>query len=115
MNNALCVISTRGARRRPEHVEQILSVYEASGLTQREFAQQAGMGYSTLTYWLRRRRREGVPLKPARWWPVEVKPEGRGGGAYQVQSAAGPSVRIPCGFDPAEVRTLLELVGVCSR
>ena len=115
MNNALCVTTPRRTRRRPEQIQQLLSAYEASGLTQTQFAQQSGIGYSTLSNWLRRRRRHAENVPAAAWWPVEVKREPHRGGAYQVHWATGVNVQIPCGFDPAEVRTLLELLSVCSR
>ena len=111
MNNELSVVKRR-TRWRPEHVEGYLAAYEGSGKTQRQFAQEAGLAYATFSQWVRRRQ-AAMAVKPARWVPVEVKSERRRGVGYQVQCADGTSVRIPEGFDAAEVRQLLELI--CSR
>jgi hypothetical protein len=112
VNNELSVVKRR-TRWRPEQVERYLAAYESSGQTQREFAQGAGLAYATFARWVRRRRQAAVAVTPARWVPVEVKAERRRGVGYQVQCADGTSVRIPEGFDAAEVRQLLELL--CSR
>ncbi len=113
MNNALSVVKRR-TRWRPEQVERYLAAYEGSGKTQRQFALEAGVPCTTLAQWVRRhRQRAAEAVNAARWVPVEVKPERRHGVGYQVQCGNGASVRIPEGFDAAEVRQLLELL--CSR
>ena len=43
--------------RKPE-ASGVLAQFHASGLNQREFAEQEGVPLSTLTYWLRRERLE---------------------------------------------------------
>ncbi len=43
---------------RKQEVRGILAQFHASGLSQREFAEQEGVSLSTLTYWLRRERLE---------------------------------------------------------
>jgi hypothetical protein len=48
-------------------VEQLISDYERSGLTQREFARQRGLKLTTFQYWLYRR------VKPASAGLVEVE------------------------------------------
>jgi hypothetical protein len=111
VNNALSVVKRR-TRWRPEQVVAFLAAYESSGQTQRQFALEAAVPYATFSQWVRRHR-AAKAVKPARWVPVEVKSERRRGVGYQVQCADGTSVRIPEGFDAAEVRQLLELV--CSR
>jgi hypothetical protein len=115
VNNALSVVVNGRTRRRPEQVEAVLAAYETSGLTQRQFAERAGVGYSTLTYWLRRRRPGAPAVRSSGWVPVEVNREARCCSTYQVDCADGTRVRIPSGFDPTEVRRLLDLIGVCSR
>jgi hypothetical protein len=112
VNNALSMVKRR-TRWRPEQVEGYVVAYESSGKTQRQFALESGVPYATLSQWVRRRRQAAVAVNAARWVPVEVKPERRPGAGYQVQCSNGASVRIPEGFDVAEVRQLLELV--CSR
>ena len=44
---------TRVRRRHPPaQRDRILAAYQRSGLTQKKFAAQSGLGYSTLTFWL---------------------------------------------------------------
>ena len=73
-------------RRTPKQRQQLLARYHQSQLTQREFAARHGIGYSTLSKWLRLERDVG-PAKvsfqevrlpnPTPRWPVEVvSPQG---------------------------------------
>ena len=39
-----------------KEIRRLLRRYERSGLTQRKFAMQSGVAYSTFTHWLRRSR-----------------------------------------------------------
>ena len=78
----------RSGRRRwpPKQRQRFLARFHESKLTQRDFANQHGVGLSTLVKWLRLER-EAVPAKvkfqevrlpnPAPHWPVEVvSPQG---------------------------------------
>ena len=58
---------------KPEWV-RVAEEYEASGLTQREFAERRGMTLSTLQSWVYRRRRleKVTPAEPMRLLPVQV-------------------------------------------
>ncbi len=57
---------------KPEWV-RVAEEYEASGLTQREFAERRGMTLSTLQSWVyRRRRQEGAPVAQPVRLPVQV-------------------------------------------
>jgi transposase-like protein len=73
-------------RRTPKQRQQLLARYHQSQLTQREFAARHGIGYSTLSKWLRLERDVG-PAKvsfqevrlpnPTPRWPIEVvSPQG---------------------------------------
>jgi transposase-like protein len=116
---------TGSRRRRDLEVEAILGEYVKSGLTQRVFAREIGIGVSTLQYWLRQNgRRE--PQRPRRQMRgggtspevplVEVDLEGiaRGGSAveerYEIAWSNGMRLRVPRGFGKEEVRALVELV-----
>ena len=79
---------TRSGRRRctSKQRQRLLARFHESKLTQRDFANQRGVGLSTLVKWLRLER-EAVPAKvkfqevrlpnPASRWPVEVvSPQG---------------------------------------
>jgi transposase-like protein len=62
--------------RKDEEMRELLSRWESSGVTQRAFAEQEGVPYSTLVYWRRRlkldeERAEVQPEKPA-FAPVRV-------------------------------------------
>ena len=74
---------TGSGRRRwtPKQRQRLLAKFHESQLTQSEFANQHGVGLSTLSKWLRLER-DAVPTKvkfqevqlpnPAARWPVEV-------------------------------------------
>lgn len=90
--------------------QEILTAYQRSQLTQKEFAAQAGIGCSTLTSWLRK----AAPAKPsgaAAFVPVPnlfsaaaVAP------AYRLQFPRGLVVEVASGFPSAELGALLQLV-----
>jgi len=66
--------------------EQLMSQYEASGLSQRTFCEQHGLAYSTFGYWRKQLRQSAsvekssaalvelpmFPLEPAADWRVEL-------------------------------------------
>jgi transposase-like protein len=91
---------------------RILAAYRRSDLTQQEFAAQAGIGYSTLTRWLRQagepapaaqKRGEFVPV-PNLLASAPVVP------AYRLCWANGLNLELARGFDAAELERLLQLV-----
>ena len=53
-------------RRSAEEVEQVVQQYRASGLSQREFSQQAGIKLSTLGRYIRRDGRSEAPQELVR-------------------------------------------------
>jgi len=111
--------STSLVRRRKRvgaaQVAQLLEQYEASGLTQREFAASVNIGYSTFLGWLHRRRRS--PIKQAKSWVAVdvVKPASAAAARpYQVELPNGARLSVGAGFDAPEVARLLQLLGACS-
>lgn len=62
--------SKRDARGRrltpPDRIESLLREYEASGLTQAEFARRAGVKYPTFASWIQARRREASTDRPGK-------------------------------------------------
>jgi transposase-like protein len=89
--------------------QEILTAYQRSQLTQKEFAAQAGIGCSTLTSWLRK----AAPAQPsgAAFVPVPnlfsaaaVAP------AYRLQFPRGLVLEVASGFPAAELGALLQLV-----
>ncbi|MDE3066251.1 MAG: hypothetical protein KGJ60_01740 [Verrucomicrobiota bacterium] len=90
-----------------------MAAYQRSGLTQKAFAAQAGIGYSTLTAWLGK----AVAARPA-------SPEGGPSGfipvpnllatadrlrAYRFQFPGGLMVEVARGFQAEELRALLQV------
>lgn len=95
----------RRQRRSTDEIQALLSSYRSSGLTQREFADQNRLSFSTFTYWLRRYRDNESPaednglirvmLKDGPAQPDEVGPH------LVLVTPSGWTIRIPAGF-PAE-------------
>jgi transposase-like protein len=98
-------------RQSPAQRERILSAYRRSDLTQREFAAQAGIGYSTLTLWLRQSARVQPTEAPA-FVPVPnvFAASVAATAAYRLKLPSGVSVEIAAGFQLAELTALLQLV-----
>jgi transposase-like protein len=97
-------------RHSPAQRDTIVAAYQRSRLTQRAFAAQAGIGYSTLTLWLRKAATAQADVQPA-FVPVPnlftatpVAP------AYRLQFPRGVIVEVAPGFQSAELAALLELV-----
>ncbi len=82
----------RKGRRRltRERRAEVVKEYEASGLTQAEFARRAGLNKTTFSHWVQRSRREAKAktLTPAAA-PVSVKPRFV---AVQTPAAVAPVV-----------------------
>jgi transposase-like protein len=99
--------STKAERR------QLLQEYRRSGLTQREFAAEAGLGLSTLHAWLRREqmagKEEGVQFVslpgPAAGIAAEKAPA-----AYRIELPNRFVLEIPPGFRREEVAGLVEVL-----
>ena len=82
----------RVCRRRcpPAQRDKILAAYRRSGLAQKEFAAQAGVGYSTLTSWLGKAVADGVP-------------------AYRFEFPGGLKVALAQGFLAEALQALLQM------
>jgi transposase-like protein len=97
-------------RHSPAQRDRIVAAYQRSRLTQREFAVQAGIGYSTLTLWLRK----ATTAKPARqpaFVPVpNLFPTTAAAPAYRLQFPQGVIVELAPGFQSEELAVLLQLV-----
>jgi hypothetical protein len=100
----------------PDELAQLVDEYQRSGLTQCEYASQLGVGYSTLTKWLKRARQHAPPdsSEPnVEFVPVRT-PLSFGSPPYQLRWPGGLCLELARGFDPAEVRQLLSLLPPCS-
>ncbi len=113
---------------------KVVSEFEQSKLSQREFAEQRKIELSNLRYWIYRLRNDSRPLatekkdpppapeqRPAkapdvgsRLVPVRVVPsaapkarqEGEGGGLLELALPSGARLRFPSGTDPRYLREL---------
>ena len=126
-----------GSRRWRDGVQgrELVERYVESGLTQRVFAREEGIGVSTLHYWLRKVAAERdeeavvgdgerperkarpvslveVELEPRRSHPGNPRPGSvePGAPAYELELPAGVRLRICAGFAEQEVRRLLAMV-----
>ena len=100
-----------GRRHTPAQREQLLAAYRRSGLTQKAFAAQTGIGYSTLTSWLKKAGASpgaGLADGPPALIriPNLLPPAGRVA-AYRLEFAGGLRVEVARGFDPEELGRLL--------
>jgi transposase-like protein len=102
---------TRARRRHtPAQRDKIVAAYQRSQLTQKDFAAQASIGCSTLTYWLRKAARAKnagqaafVPV-PNLFSAASRLP------AYRVCFPRGVIVEVGPGFQSAELDALLQRV-----
>jgi transposase-like protein len=98
----------RRRRWSPAEISAILKQYRRSGLTGRAFAQHHDLSLSTFSRWLRLARtpratdfvRVTLPTIPA-------------GADFELFFPDGRRLRVPPGFDPAALRTLLEVLAAC--
>jgi hypothetical protein len=103
-------------RRSQAQVEQVVTEYEASGLSRVEFCQQKGLSLATLARY-RKRRAQSDEEPGSRWLSVEVSGgsavlESGASSGLTVALAGGRRIEVGRGFD---ARTLGQLVGVLER
>ena len=90
--------------------DKLLAAYRRSGLTQKEFAAQAGLGLSTLSLWLRQAASAKTPGPsalvpvPNLFAPAAPPP------AYRLQFPRGVIVEVASGFQSEELSALLQAV-----
>jgi hypothetical protein len=99
-----------------KEIDSILRQHRQSGLSLLAFAREHDLCYSTLYGWHRRAGGQGKLQEPAlvskpTLIPVELEPSATGG-EFVLGWAPNRSLRIPSGFDPVELRGLLEVLGV---
>ncbi|NMO16164.1 IS66 family insertion sequence element accessory protein TnpB [Pyxidicoccus fallax] len=94
---------------------RVAEEFEASGLTQREFAGRRGLRLSTLQSWVYRRRRQGsaVAEPPVRLLPVQVSraPAASAPGSVEVVLVGGMRVRVSPDADVDYVARLVAALG----
>jgi hypothetical protein len=114
--------SSRPAAGRPHRsqheIEAILRRHRLSGLSLLAFARENDLNYATLLRWRRRAVDQSDVQTPApdstpTFIPIELEPAAAGAD-FVLNWAPSRSLRIPPGFDPAELRRLLDVLGVRS-
>ena len=99
-----------GRRHTAAQRTELLAAYRRSGLPQKRFAAQAGIGYSTLTLWLRKTATVRNSLKTD-FVPVpNLIAAARATAAYRLQFARGITEEVASGFLPEELSSLLQVV-----
>jgi hypothetical protein len=114
---------TGSRRRTASEIEEILEGYRNSGHTQRVFAQEAGIGVSTLQLWLRQVRSKRRVLRgktsPGAKPPgislleVDLAAPAMLTGCpqlYEIELSGGARLRMAAGFADGDVRRLLALL-----
>jgi hypothetical protein len=109
-------IHTKRQRRLSERERaHLLEVYEQSSMTQREFAAAYGVGYSTLTKWLRDSRQLDCSNSHNGQF-IEVSHDCAFGSVtekrYTLESPSGWRIHLP---QQADIRFTQQLMELCSR
>ena len=109
-------MQTKKERRRctEEERNEIIENYRRSGRTQKVFAREAGIGLSTLSYWLRRNG-GGARSNGPDWIEVSPRPLNGGGFApdpavYRVRFPSGLVVELAPGFVAEEAGRLCRVI-----
>ena len=103
-------------RRSPAEIEQLLSEYEASGLSQAAFCGQKGLSLATLARY-RKRRAELPAASASRWLAVDIAAGGRKGtdtgasSGLTLRLPGGVGIEIGRGFDASTLAQVLRALG----
>jgi transposase-like protein len=98
-----------GRHHSPAQRDRLVAQYRRSGLTQRQFAAKVGIGYSTLTLWLRKAAPARKPSKSG-FVAVPNLLSSTTAPAYRLRFSGGISVEVASGFRSEELASLLEAV-----
>lgn len=95
-------------RRTPAERAQILAEYHQSGLTPKVFAGQLGLGYSTLSLWLRQASAGSDRTRPEFVAVPNLLSARPPGAAYRLQWPDGFTQEVVAGFAASELSALLQ-------
>lgn len=102
-----------------DEIRRLLREYERSGLTQRQFAAQRGVAYSTFTHWLRRAREGDFGPPETEWIEAPLPPTPSPAtehDRYLLELAPDLRLHLPLGVEPEVIVHLLQkLRSSCSR
>ncbi len=91
--------------------EEILTHYQRSGLTQRDFAGRVGISLSTLQRWLWKKPKPKLTANPPTFIPVaNLLAQNSGPAYYRLRLAGGVILEVPGGFSASELQELLQAV-----
>jgi len=89
----------------------MMTGYEQSGLTRRDYCQERGIPVSTLDYYRHRRKGRKPALVAVKLETSEtVRPSGSGSGSMAVVLGNGRRIEVVSGFVETELARLLRLV-----
>lgn len=102
--------------RTAEEMREMMSAWEDSGLTQREFAEEEGLSYTAFQYW--RRRLKEVDEEPsAEIVPLRIVDDGASTRAsddrIEIRFKDGVAVVVPRDFDDDQLRRVVEALRAC--
>lgn len=89
---------------------RILEACEQSGLTRKAFATQQGIGQSSLYQWLRLSRGRALKTRPKFIEVPNLMTEVAAVAPYRVHLGGSGTLEVARGFDPGEVRVLVQLL-----
>lgn len=90
--------------------QSILDAYRRSGLSQREFVAEAGIGVSTLQLWLRKAAARPSSQAAAFVRVPNLLAQVPGPAAYRLHLQGGIDLEVSSGFRPEELASLLHLL-----
>lgn len=82
--------------------------YHGSGLTQKGFAEQAGLSVATLRNWVKRAESEPRGQEPCFWELPRIAPAT--GGSCKVHFPRGVVLEVPAGFPAVDLEGLVNLL-----
>jgi len=96
--------------------QALVAAYAASGLSQRAFCAQHGIGVSTLRYWQKRladavATADNAPAPGTRLVPVQVLEEPLASTGVTLVAADGVRIEVAADFDGATLRRVLATLG----
>jgi len=105
-------MQTKATRRRLSASEKarLLEACEQSGLTRKAFATQQGIGQSSLYQWLRLSRGRALKARPKLIEVPNLMTQVAAVAPYRLHLRGGGAVEVARGFDPGEVRVLVQLL-----
>jgi hypothetical protein len=108
MQNKRSVVKHRTSAQRT----QVVADYRRSGMSQRAFAAQAGVGVSSLQLWLRQER-DAPAARATTFVPVpNLLAQAPASAIYRLRLVGGAILEIGPDCEPEQLRPLLELLKV---